>query len=332
MKNKHRLLLSLALIASSGNIRSQESTSVFNFLNLPTSAHTTALGGKNISLIEDDISLAMQNPSLLASVSDKTVGVGFMTYMQGTKAGNAAYCQTVGERGTWGVQTQFVGYGSIKETNDEGVVTGDMKPLDFCIAGQYSHMLSERIVGGVNAKFIYSHYGEFSSCALAVDLGFNYMLEEKSFSLSAVARNLGGQVKAFGDSHERLPFDREIGFTKGLGHAPVCISLTMVDLTRWKDSDYYSPDGKVSGGRKFTNHFVLGVDIKPAPIVYVSGGFNFRRAYEMKAAGSSHASGLSFGAGLDLKRMKVGVAYAKYHVSSPTFSVNLAYNFQKKTD
>ena len=52
----------------------------------------------------------------------------------------------------------------------------------------------------------------------------------------------------------------------------------------------------------------------------------------MKAAGSSHASGLSFGAGLDLKRMKVGVAYAKYHVSSPTFSVNLAYNFQKKTD
>lgn len=329
MTKKYGTLLFSVMAFATCALHGQESTSVFNFLNLPNSAHSTALGGKNISLIEDDISLTMQNPSLLANVSDKTIGFGFMTYMQGSKAGSVAYSQAAGARGTWSLQAQFVGYSSIKETNISGEVMGNFKPLDVCVAGQYSYSLTDRLVGGASGKIIYSHYGEFTSCALAVDLGLNYFVEDKNFSISAVARNMGGQVKRFGNSHERLPFDMEIGFTKGLGHAPICISVTMIDLTRWKDSDYYSPNGNVSGGRKFTNHFVLGVDIKPTQIIYVSGGFNFRRAYEMKAAGSSHASGLSFGAGLNLQRIKLGVAYAKYHVSSPTLSVNLAYNFQK---
>jgi hypothetical protein len=219
----------------------------------------------------------------------------------------------------------------MKETNLSGEILGEMKPLDFCIGGQYSYMLTDRLSGGVTGKIVYSHYGEFTSCALAVDLGLNYYLEEKNFSISAVARNIGGQVKKFGDVGERIPFDMRIGFTKGLGHAPIDISITMVDLTRWSQSDYFSSDGQVSGGRIFTNHFEIGVDAYPIPIIYVCAGFNFRRAFEMKAAGSSHAAGLSFGAGVNLKRLKVGIAYAKYHISAPTLSLNLAYSFQKST-
>lgn len=329
MKKKHIFGLILVMTATTCKTFAQEGSSIFNFLNLPTSAHTTALGGKNISLVEDDISLAAQNPALLGSVSDMSVGLGFMTYMQGVKTGNASYAQIAGERGTWGVNAQFVGYGSMKETTYSGEVIGEFSPLDFCISGQYSYALTDRLMGGASGKFIYSHYGEFSSIALAVDLGVNYFVEDKDFSLSAVARNIGGQVKRFGDNRERLPFDMEIGFTKGLGHAPVRISVTMVDLTRWKDTDYYNPEGNISGGRKFTNHFIVGADILPTSNIYISGGYNFRRAYEMKAAGASHAAGLSFGAGLSLSRIKVGLAYAKYHVSAPTFSVNLAYNFQR---
>ena len=50
----------------------------------------------------------------------------------------------------------------------------------------------------------------------------------------------------------------------------------------------------------------------------------------MSAAGSSHAAGLSFGAGVNLKRLKIGVAYAKYHVSAHTLAFTLAYNFHKE--
>jgi hypothetical protein len=51
----------------------------------------------------------------------------------------------------------------------------------------------------------------------------------------------------------------------------------------------------------------------------------------MKAAGSSHAAGLSFGAGANLKKLKVGIAYAKYHIGAPTLSLNVSYSFQKSS-
>lgn len=310
-------------------ISAQESTSIFNFLNMPTSAHISALGGKNISIIDDDISLAIQNPSLLSSVSDKTAGIGFMTYMQGVKMGSASYSQLAGERGTWGVHAQFVSYGSIKETNANGEVLGKFSPLDFCLTGQYSYTLTDWLAGGASGKIVYSHYGEFTSMAMAVDIGLNYYNEDKDLSVSAVARNIGVQLKKFGDNREKLPFDMEVGVTAGLGHAPARISVTMVDLTRWKDSDYYSPKGPMKSGVKFMSHFVFGVDIIPMSIFYISAGYNYRRVREMVAGDSSHAAGLSLGGGLNLKRFKLGLAYAKYHVSAPSLSLNLSYNFEK---
>ena len=331
VKTRLFLLLAVCIIANGqwSMLKAQESGTVFNFLNLPVSSHSTAVGGKNISLVEDDISLAMQNPAMLTNVSDKTIGFSFMTYMQGSNTGAAAYSQQVGSRGAWGVQAQFVGYGSTKETLVSGEIVGEFKPLDFCIGGQYAHLLSERWAGGITAKFIYSHYGPYTSCALATDLGLNYFNEDTEFSFSIAARNLGGQIKRFGNTRDPLPADLEIGFTKALGHAPIRVSVTMVDLTRWTSDDYFTTGNKIKSGSIFMNHFVLGAEFLPSDKFYIALGYNFRRAYEMDAAGSSHAAGLSFGGRINLKRIKFGIAYAKYHVSAPTLAFTLAYNFQK---
>ncbi len=325
MKTFRLVILSFVMLLCQ-SARGQESTSVFNFLNLPTSAHTTALGGRNISLIEDDASLIFQNPALLASVSDNSLNLNFMTYMRGSKTGSASFSRIAGERGTWGVGVQFVGYGNMKETLETGEELGDVRALDMAISGMYSYSLSERWVGAATGKIIYSKYADYTSCGLAVDLGLNYYDEEHDFSVSAVAANLGGQVKAFGEDHERLPFNLQLGFTKSLGHAPIRFSVTMVDISRWSSKYYYHVSKKPKGGSILMNHFCVGVDIIPTKQFYVAAGFNFRRAYEMKAAGSSHAAGLSAGAGLNIKKFKLGLAYAKYHVSAPTLSVSLSYS------
>ena len=62
------LCLSLATFA-------QETSAVFNFLRLPISAHAAALGGNNISLIEDDVTLAYHNPALLINATDNTLNL-----------------------------------------------------------------------------------------------------------------------------------------------------------------------------------------------------------------------------------------------------------------
>ena len=48
----------------------QESQTEYNFLRLPVSAHAAALGGDNITIIEDDEALIFNNPALLSSVSE----------------------------------------------------------------------------------------------------------------------------------------------------------------------------------------------------------------------------------------------------------------------
>ncbi len=305
--------------------RAQESNSVFNFLQLPVSAHSTALGGNNISLIEDDASLIFANPALLTSVSDKTLSLNFMTYLQGCNLGSAAFTKIVGERSTVGVTAQYANYGNMEETTEENVTVGSFSAMDMALSGMYAYTLSNRWAGGVTGKFIYSHYAGYSSVALAVDLGLNYYNEETDFSLSAVARNVGGQVKAFGDSHEKLPFALQVGFTKRFEHAPFRLSVSFVDLTRW-DKDYYTlMEGDMNTGKLLLNHLTVGVDFLPVNIFYLSLGYNFRRANEMKAVGSSHAAGLCAGGGLTLSRYQFGIAYAQYHLSAPGFVFNASY-------
>ncbi|MCQ2222915.1 MAG: type IX secretion system protein PorQ [Bacteroidaceae bacterium] len=307
-------------------VQAQESGSVFNFLSLPTSSHANALGGRNISLIDDDASLALQNPALLSSVSDKSINLNFLTYMQGSKMGSAMFVKTAGERGTWGASAQFLGYGKMTETMETGEVIGDMAALDMALSGMYSYELSTHWVGGVAGKFVYSKYGPYNSVGLGVDLALNYFDDTKDFSMSLVAANLGGQVKAFGDVHERMPVNLQWGFSKGVAHAPIRISMTLTDLTHWEKDYYYNPEGESSFGRILMNHINIGADLLVAKNMYVALGFNFRRANELKAAGASHGAGLTLGAGLNLKKFKLGVAYAKYHVSVPSLSLSLGYS------
>ena len=307
-------------------VAQSESTSVFHFLKLPTSAHAMALGGTNLSIPDDDASLLFQNPALMSNMSDKSINLSFLTYMQGCKAGNASWTMAHGKRGTWGVGAQFLTYGSMRGMSVEEVELGDFSALDMAISGGYAYTLTEHLSGGVIGKFIYSKYGDYTSIALAADLGINFWHEEWGLSISAVAANLGGQVKAFGDTHERLPFDLRLGISKQFARAPIRINLTFTDLTRWRREDYYTAGEDISGGRLFTNHLLLGVDVTPIDLFYISLGYNFRRAYELKAAGSSHAAGLCVGAGLNLKKFSLGLSYAKYHVSMPAFMITAQYH------
>lgn len=326
---RYRVYLLIVMLCGVTAVRAQESESVFNFLSLNSSAHANALSGRNISLIEDDASLTLQNPALLSSVSNNSINFNFMTYLKGSKLGSMAYARTAGERGAWGVAAQFVGYGKMKETTASGEMLGDTKALDVLMQGMYSYCFNDRWAGGASGKFIYSTLGGgYNSVGLAVDLGLNYYYEEKDFSMSAVAANLGGQVKAYGNKHERIPFNLMFGLSKGLGHAPIRISVTMIDLTRWGSKYYYNPSGaKTKAGAILLNHFDLGIDITPANKFYIAAGYNFRRGYEMKTAGKSHWAGLTAGAGLSLKDFKAGIAIAKYHVSAPSLTFSLGYSF-----
>lgn len=296
--------------------KAQDSRTGYNFLKLPVSAHAAALGGDNISIIEDDESMIFNNPALLSSVSDKTINLNYMNYMSGANTASASFNRIIKERASVAASAQFIDYGKMKETDENNIQTGEFSAKDISIAGYFSYMLTDRLAGGITAKFITSYIGDYNSIAMGVDLGLNYYDPEKEWSVSLVAKNLGGQMKAYDDQYDRMPIDIQLGASKRFAHMPFRISATLVDLNHL---DY-----------KFINHLVAGVDIIISPTIWVGAGYNFRRANEMKITEtdgeSSHGAGLSFGAGINLERFKLNLAYGKYHVSSSSILINLAYS------
>lgn len=296
--------------------KAQDSRTGYNFLRLPVSAHAAALGGDNISIIEDDESMIFNNPALLSSVSDKTINLNYMNYMSGANTASASFNRITKERASVAASAQFIDYGKMKETDENNIQTGEFSAKDISIAGYFSYMLTDRLAGGITAKFITSYIGDYNSIAMGVDLGLNYYDPEKEWSVSLVAKNLGGQMKAYDDQYDRMPIDIQLGASKRFAHMPFRISATLVDLNHL---DY-----------KFINHLVAGVDIIISPTIWVGAGYNFRRANEMKITEtdgeSSHGAGLSFGAGINLERFKLNLAYGKYHVSSSSILINLAYS------
>ena len=312
------LLCPLALMAQGGE-------SAFSFLKLPYSSHAAALGGSNISTIDDDLSLSMHNPALLINTTDKTLDLSFMTYMSGCKVAGAAFNKTFGQRSAGAVAARYIDYGKFDGYTPDNIFTGTFRAMDMEMDFIYSFLLSERWSGGVSTKFIYSQYESLKSFAIGVDLGLNYYNPESDFSASLTFKNLGGQVMTFEEKHETMPFDIQLGFTKRLAHAPIMLSATLTDLHRWKSTHFYNADGsKDNFGQLLLKHIVLGADLLLGNNFYASVGYNYRLGRELSTG--KGMEGFSLGAGLHLDKLKFSASYSKLHISSSSLHFNIAYS------
>ena len=298
-------------------LQAQDSQTEYNFLRLPISAHAAALGGDNITIIEDDPSLMFSNPALAASVSDMTVGLSYMNYMKGANYMGASFTKAMSDKATLAGGIQYMNYGKIKEVDENNVQLGEFNASEIAVEAIFSYELAKNLVGGITGKFITSYIGSYNSIAVGVDLGLNWYDPEHEWSVSAVAKNLGGQVKAYDDNFGKMPFDLQLGISKTFAALPVRVSATLVDLTHFN--------------YRFINHLNLGAEVLLSESLWIGSGYNFRRANDMKIGvgddESSHGAGFSFGGGINLERFKLNLSYGKYHAASSSIMVNLAYVF-----
>lgn len=313
--NRTAVITLVLLSCAAMRVSAQDSDNVFNFLRLPASAHVSALGGDNITLTENDASLVFHNPALISYVSDKTLNLNAMTYMEGSVTASASFTKALGDRATWGVQGRFISYGEMKETTITGEQTGTFGARDVALSGSFAYGLAEHLSGGVTAKMVGSFIGNYSSLGVLVDLGLNYYYADREWSFSAVARNLGGQVKAYEDDFEPVPLDLQLGVTKRLVGSPLRFSATLVRLNDWQYG--------------LGKHLVVGADLLLGDQFYIAAGYNPLRAAQMKIKSgdgeSSHGAALSLGAGMTLERLQLHLAYAKYHVSSTSLLLTFSY-------
>lgn len=328
--NLRSVISYIGLVAGAAVANAADGSTAYNFLYVTSSSHIYGLGGVNISIIEDDINVIDQNPALLGPEIERQLGVDYMYYLGESNFAGARFGMAAGDHGAWAAGIKYFGYGSMKSADANGTVTGTFSPKDICFSASYSHDITGYLRGGITLKGIYSAYDEYSAFAIATDLGLNYFNDESDLSLSFVIANLGGQVKRFNETYDRLPVDVRVGFTKGLGTIPFRISVTAWNLTKWRlpyidvgDGTSTSFEKKDSFASNLFRHLVFAAEYVPSDRLYIGLGYNYKTRTDMSTYSRSFLSGFSACAGINVNRFGVGVAIAQPHTGATTFMLNL---------
>lgn len=324
----------LAFCVSSFKAEAQTGSSSYEFLEIPTSSRVYGLGGCNVSAIDTDVMLSQQNPALLGAEIESQLGVSYMHYMGSSNFAGARFGHSSGERGAWAAGIRYLNYGEISGYDNTGAFTGSFTPVDMCIEGTYSHDFTDRLRGGISLKMVYSNYEQYTAFALAADLGINYFDPDHDLSFGLALKNMGGQLKRFEDNYDHLPFDVQLGLTKGLGET-FSISVTAWNLTKWNLPYYKHTDadghesGKKSGfGTNLMRHLVFGVEYMPSDRFYLDLGYNYKTRTDMSNYQRNFLSGFSLGAGFRARAFTVGAAYAMPHKGASSILLNLALDIR----
>lgn len=335
-KSMNRIKTCIIVIISTFSVFpsfAQEGEKAYRFLELPTSTRINAMGGTNVSIIDNDISLVFQNPAALGKEMNMNANVSFMSYIADIKVGSAIFGKSIRDANAFAVGVNYVDYGDFKGTDANNIYSDKFGATDIAVNGVYSHMLTDRLRGGVTAKFIYSSYEEYTSTAIGFDVGLSYYNEDKEFSAGLVLTNVGAQISAYNDKRIGLPWDIHIGASKKIGNSPIRLSLTGVYLTQWDFSKIDEANGIDSSEDNFAKtlfkHTVIGLEVIPNKNLWLALGFNPKAHYDLKLQEGNKLGGFNAGAGIRISKFSIGFSFAKYHPSASSFHFSLGADISK---
>ena len=181
--------------------------SVYQFLNLSTSARQVALGGEVLTLV-DDINQPIWNPAVISEEIDNKFSANYSSYLAGINVGSVSYAKTISRRfGTIHGSIKYLDYGTLIGADEEGNETGNFGASDIAISVGYAFNLPwTNLYLGTNIKLINSNISNFTSTGIAADIALFYNSPYKTFNVTLVARNVGTQIKSYNGVIEKLPF------------------------------------------------------------------------------------------------------------------------------
>lgn len=324
---KREIALGIALVAAT--CCAQEVGS-YGFLQLPVSAHSAALGGQVISVVEADASLAAHNPALLCPEMERQASLSYMQYADGINLGAASYTGRFLELGAWQAGVRYVNYGTFDGYDETGASSGSFTAEDVALSWGVGYPLTERWRIGAAARAIVSGYESYHAFAVGVDVGLNYYNEVSGRSISLAVTNLGGQLRAFDDGRRTsMPTQLSLGVSKEVEHLPFCFTLTAIDLLDWSQ-DYRDGAGDLheySGGEQVLCHLLLGAEWLPTDNFFLGAAYNYRRQREFSGAGG-FLRGISCGGGLQWRDCRFSAAYARYSAVDGSLQLTFNYTFK----
>ncbi|MBI1184139.1 type IX secretion system protein PorQ [bacterium] len=300
---------------------------VFQSLSLPPSARTAALGGYQIAVVDDELTLGFQNPALLNKQMEHQMTFNQVDYLADINFGYAGYGFSLDSVTTALAGVQYINYGAFQGADEYGNLTGNVSADEFSLTMGVGRRWKYGLSYGANLKFIYSHLANYFSSGLALDLGATYRSVERQFTASLVVRNLGLQLNSYAGTRENLPLNVQLGISQKLANAPFRFNITMHHLNV-PDMRYVNPTTittdletglpvvqKISLADNIMRHFIFGTEILLSKNLHVRVGYNHQMRRELSLTKIKGGVGYSWGFGMRIWRFHIDYARATYHMA-----------------
>jgi hypothetical protein len=315
--------------------------STYQFLNLVSSPRQAALGGKVITNYDYDVTAGLYNPASINVEMDNQLALNYSSYLGGISYGTAAYAYTWDRRvQTFHVGMTYINYGSFDGYDVDGNPTGTFTGNEAALSAGYAKQLGHSdFYGGINVKLITSKLEQYNSVGGAIDLGLLYIDERLDFHAALTVRNLGAQFVTYAGTNEKLPFEVNLGLSQTLENVPLRWHLTFENLQKWPigvtnparsttDLNGNQTEEKVGFLNETLRHTIIGAELFPEGGFNLRLGYNFRRSEELRIVDQRNFSGLSFGIGIKLNKMRFSYTHARYTSASNTSFFGLQIDLQ----
>jgi len=335
-----KILISIFLLFCTVNYGQIGGKSVYQFLNMITSPRQAALGGKVITIFDEDVNQAHFNPATINPEMDNHLAVNYGNYLGAVTYGTAAYAYTYDRHiQTFYAGVNYVNYGKFDGYDEIGNQTTSFTGSDIALSLGYSYNVPySNFYFGANAKLISSTLESYTSYGGAVDFGALFIDQNNDVNWALVVRNLGTQITTYSGTQEKLPLEVLAGVSQEVENVPIRWHLTIENLQQWNIAfsnpnraigsiDGSATQEKISFMNNALRHVVFGIELFPKKSFNLRLGYNFRRAEELRVVDQRNFSGISLGFGLKMGKLKFNYSHSRYSLAGNTSLFGLTINF-----
>ncbi|MCO5276664.1 MAG: type IX secretion system protein PorQ [Saprospiraceae bacterium] len=320
-----------------------ETDRVFPILNHVTSARMAAHGGYAIASIDQDINVVYSNPAFYNPENHFDLSFNHQFQFLQTGIGNL----TLGKKIKWNdlslhAGIQYANFGNIPGYDENGQPTTTLNANEYNFLAGTSFLLYENMRVGANLKFLHSNLAEYTSNAMAFDIGFAYHIPESPSTIGFAIRNIGSQLTNYGNYREPMPLDVQASGSIRLKHLPLRLGVVAHHLQRWNllyenpydveqsfaiDNQFAQQESKQYGlVDNFFRHLVFQAElaIGKSESFKLRLGYNHLMKRDLSVNGFRSLAGFSGGLGLRVYRFYFDYGLSVYHIAGLTHTLTLA--------
>lgn len=288
-------LLALLFITTIGYAQT-----TYEFLRTDMSPRASALGGSFVAN-SDDADVIFYNPAGLKFLDETPVSFSFVKHLLDINLASVSVSREFDGIGRFGAAVKYINYGSFTEADEFGNRSGDYGAGEFAFLLGYAGKLDDNFFYGSNVKFIYSGIQDYSSTAIAFDIGLHYAVPGEDIHVAVAFQNIGTQLSSYLDTKENLPFDATLGFSGKLKHLPLRVFLDFHKLNKESENII----------SRFKN-FTVGGEFTLSRVLTLRVGYDNEKRKELKIGTFAGMAGFNIGLGINIKDYNFNYAYSSF--------------------